>query len=254
MKIYIQPLNRKDAHYIPRLIESGIKKDILCLTIYHAKGYEEYLKTLLSIPEENRRIKFYGAFVDGHLAGYSEWRIVEDGLFLNNIFVFPEYQGMGIGKLLLVNHGKNLLDISGNSIMSLDVFEHNTEALNWYKRLGFVRKHTTYWYTGEQPSFANDNNAIRCYIENYPSAEAEHKTYNFSMLTCSTKEGVYQIGRLNDQFYRLQNMNALNDDDLLHCLYQSDPNRKLLLLTSEEFFSQSKFTLACKSFRMIKEF
>jgi GNAT superfamily N-acetyltransferase len=254
MKIYIQPLNRKDAHYIPRLIESGINKDILVLTIYHSKGYEEYLKTLLSIPEENRRIKFYGAFVDGHLVGFSEWRINEDELFLNNIFVLPEYKGMGIGKLLLVNHGKKLLDQYGKSIMSLDVFDHNTEALSWYKRLGFVGKYSTDWYTGEQPSFAYDKNANHCYIENYPIAEAEHTSYNFSMLTCSTKEGVYQIGRLKDEFYRLPNINSLNDYDLLHFLYKSDPQRKLLLLTSEEFSSQSKFTLACKSLRMIKEF
>ena len=254
MKIDIQPLHRKDAQYIPKLIESGINKDILFLTIYHSKGYEEYLKTLLTIPEGNRRIKFYGAFVDGHLAGYSEWRIYEDGLFLNNIFVSPEYQGLGIGKLLLVNHGKNLLDQNGKSIMSLDVFEHNTGALRWYKRLGFVRNYSTDWFIGEQPSFAYDHNADHCYIENYPIAEAEHKAYNFSMLTCSTKEGVYQIGRLQNQFYRLPNIHSLNDDDLLHCLFQSDPKRKLLLLTSEEFSSQSKLTLACKSFRMIKEF
>ena len=251
MKIRIEPLQIKDAHLIPKLIGSGMKKDIFPLTIFSSNGYEVYIKNLLTLPEKNRRVKLYGAFVDDRLAGYTEWRVFEEGLFLNNIYVFPEYQRFGIGKSLLVKHGNRLLDEYGKHKMSLDVFDHNEEAISWYEKIGFVRNDSTYWYIGEQPALARSNCTYDCYIENYPNAKAEHEAYEFSMFTCSTKNGVYQIGKLNNQFYRLTDSNALYDHDLLNCLLQLDSKRKLLLLTGEVFSSHPEFTLACKSNRMI---
>jgi GNAT superfamily N-acetyltransferase len=251
MKVCIHPLKIKDAHLVPKLIETGMNKEILSLTIFSSKGYEAYIKNLLMIPEENRRVKLYGAFVDNYLAGYTEWRIHEDHLFLNNIYVLPEYQKVGIGKSLLVKHGTKLLKQYGMSKMSLDVFDYNAKALSWYEKIGFVKKGVTYWYVGEQPFLASDNCTYDCYIENYPNAEAEHQAYDFSIFTCSTKNGVYQIGRIKNLYYRLTNPEAFNDNDLLHFLYQFDPKRKLLLLTSDEVCSSKlTFTLACISNRM----
>lgn len=250
MKIRIEPLKGKVAHLIPKLIESGMDKDIFSLTIFSSKGYEAYLKKLLIIPEENRRVKLYGAYVDGDLAGYTEWRIFENSLFLNNIYIFPEYRGLGIGKSLLEKHGNELLEEYGKSNITLDVFDNNAGAVRWYEKMGFVKQTSTYWYVGEQPSLPRDCLPYECYIENYPNAEVEQKAYDFSMFTCSTKDGVYQIGRIRNQFYRLTNPKSLNNDDLLQFLYQFDPNRKMLLLTSEEFSSEFSFTLACVSNRM----
>ncbi|MEH6992338.1 GNAT family N-acetyltransferase [Neobacillus drentensis] len=250
MKIRVEPLKRKDAHLIPKLIESGMDKDIFSLTIFSSNRYEAYLENLLTIPEENRRVKLYGAFVGDHLAGYTEWRIFENSLFLNNIYVFPEYQGLGIGKSLLEKHGNKLVVEYGKSNLTLDVFDNNAEAVRWYEKIGFVKQNSTNWYVGEQPALTRDNLTYECYIENYPNAEVEQKAYDFSMFTCSTKNGVYQIGRIRNQFYRLTNPESLNNDDLLHFLYQFDPKRKLLLLTSDEFSSEFSFTLSCVSNRM----
>ncbi|MEH7375009.1 MULTISPECIES: GNAT family N-acetyltransferase [Bacillaceae] len=250
MNIRIEPLQIKDAHLIPKLIKSGMNKDIFPLTIFSSEGYVAYIKNLLAVPEKNRRVKLFGAFVDDRLAGYTEWRIFEEDLFLNNIYVFPEYQRSGIGKSLLVKHGYHLLDEYGKYKMSLDVFNHNEEAISWYEKIGFVRNDSTYWYVGGQLASARSHSTYECYIENYPNAEAQHDAYDFSMFTCSTREGVYQIGKIKNQFYRLTDSNALNDHDLLSCLLQLDPKRKILLLTGEVFYNHSEFTLACKSNRM----
>jgi len=250
MKIRIEPLQIKDVHQIPKLIESGMNKDIFPLTIFSTKGYETYIKNVLTIPEKYRRVKIYGAFVNDHLAGFTEWRVLEGSLFLNNIYVYPEYRSFGIGRSLLVKHGYCLLDEYGKSKMSLDVFDNNTGAMCWYEKIGFVRKDSTFWYVGEQPALVHSNCSYECYIENYPNAEAEHMAYDFSMFTCSTRNGVYQIGKIRNQFYRLTNPNSINDHDLLHCLNQLDPKRKLLLLTCEIFSNQFNFTLSCKSNRM----
>jgi GNAT superfamily N-acetyltransferase len=249
MKLRIEPLKSKDAHLIPKLIESGMDKDIFSLTIFSSKGYEAYLEKLLTIPEENRRVKLYGAFVGNHLAGYAEWRIYENSLFLNNIYVFPEYQGLGLGKSLLEKHGNKLMEEYRKSSITLDVFNNNAEAMRWYEKIGFVKQESINWFVGEQLTITR-NSTFECYIENYPNAEAEQKAYDFSMFTCSTKNGVYQIGRIKNQFYRLTNPESLSNDDLLHCLYQFDPKRKLLLLTNEVFSSTFSFALTCVSNRM----
>jgi GNAT superfamily N-acetyltransferase len=249
MKLRIEPLKSKDAYLIPKLIESGMDKNIFSLTIFSSNGYEVYLENLLTIPEENRRVKFYGAFVGEQLAGYTEWRIFENSLFLNNIYVFPEYQGLGLGKSLLEKHGIKLMEEYGKSCITLDVFHNNAEAMRWYEKIGFVKQESLNWYVGEQQTLTL-NCSFECYIENYPNAEAEQKAYDFSMFTCSTKNGVYQIGRIKNQFYRLTNPESLYNDDLLHCLYQFDPKRKMLLLTNEVISSNFSFASACVSNRM----
>lgn len=250
MKLRIEPLKSKDAHLIPKLIESGMDKDIFSLTIFSSKGYEAYLENLLTIPEEHRRVKLFGAFVGDQLAGYTEWRILENSLFLNNIYVFPEFQGLGLGKSLLEEHGNTLMEEYRKSSISLDVFKNNEKAVRWYEKVGFVKQESINWYVGEQQTLTCDNYMYDCYIENYPNAEAEQKAYDFSMFTCSTKNGVYQIGRIKNQFYRLTNSESLNNVDLLHCLYQVDSKRKMLLLSNEIYSSNFSFTLACVSNRM----
>ncbi|WP_026576798.1 GNAT family N-acetyltransferase [Bacillus sp. UNC438CL73TsuS30] len=250
MEIRIEALKNKDVHLIPKLIESGMNKDIFPLTIFSSIGYEAYLKKLLTIPEEFRRVKLYGAFINDQLAGYTEWRILKNHLFLNNIYVLHEYQGLGIGRSLLVKHGYKLLDENRKSNLSLDVFDNNTKAMNWYEKIGFVKKNSTYWYVREQPFVTTSNCFNECYIENYPNAEVDQKAFGFSMLTCTTRNGVYQIGRINHQLYRLTNPKSIHDDDLLHCLYKLDSKRKLLLMESEILSSQFPATLACQSNRM----
>ncbi|MED1468855.1 GNAT family N-acetyltransferase [Bacillus salipaludis] len=250
MEIRIESLKNNNVHLIPKLIESGMNKDIFQLTIFSSIGYERYLKNLLKIPEAFRGVKLYGAFIDDKLAGYTEWRTTENHLFLNNIYVFPEYQGMGIGKSLLVKHGLQLLEENGKSNILLDVFDNNAEAISWYEKIGFIKKVATNWYVREQTLLKNDTFANECVIENYPNADVEHKAYGFSMLTCSTRQGVYQIGRLKNHFYRLTNIKSLNDHDLLHCLYMLDPRRKLLIMSRESFSNSFPVTLACISNRM----
>ncbi len=245
----IAPLRNKDAHLIPKLIESGMNRSIFPLTIFSSKGYEAYINNLLTIAEKNRRVKLYGAFVDDHLAGYTEWRILEESLFLNNIYVFPEYQGFGFGKSLLVEHGKDLLHEYEKSTISLDVFADNKAAIHWYEKIGFINKQSTYWYVGEQTARTDSNSPTGCYVENYPNAEAEHKAYGFSMLTCSTRNGSYQIGRIKNQYYRITNPKFLHDYELLHYLYELDPCRRLIVLTNEEDLP-NHYTLVCKSNRM----
>lgn len=54
---------------------------------------------------------------------------------LKIIYVLPEYQGRGIGRML-ANKAMSLLDFSKNTI--IEVVEYNKSAIEFYKKLGFV--------------------------------------------------------------------------------------------------------------------
>ena len=54
---------------------------------------------------------------------------------LKIIYVLPEYQGKGIGKML-ANRAMSMLDFSKNTI--IEVVEYNKGAIEFYKKLGFV--------------------------------------------------------------------------------------------------------------------
>ncbi|MFZ7942310.1 MULTISPECIES: GNAT family N-acetyltransferase [Bacillaceae] len=253
MKIQIEPLRNRDAPLIPELIKSGMNRKIFPLTIFSSKGYEAYLNKWLTIAEKHRKVKFYGAFTGERLAGYTEWRVLEEALFLNNIYVFPEYQGLRIGRTLLVEHGKQLLDQFGRTKISLDVFADNMAAINWYKKIGFVKIGSSNWYVREQTAVTDwKGPSGGCWIENYPNAESEQTAYGFSQLMCSTRNGTYQIGRITDQYYRITNPSALYDTDLLQYLNGLDPGRRLLIVTNKEV--PQPHVLLCESNRMTARF
>lgn len=254
MDISIKPLEEKYISIVPTLIKAEMSSDIFPLTIYSSRGYKDYLLNIVKVPPRHRKIKFYGAFVEGNLVGYSEWRLFKEQLFLNNIYVFSKYQGFGIGKFLLMNHGKDLMKKHNKSSIVLDVFDCNLKALLWYGKLGFKEVDSTYWYLGEQqPVNTQLDSNDECYIDNYTSAEAEQKYYDFSMLTCTTRKEIYHIGRIRDQYYRVTNPNLLNDQELLHCLFLLDPSRQFLLLTNEKMESSFRQQLISKRMKLSGE-
>jgi GNAT superfamily N-acetyltransferase len=65
---------------------------------------------------------------------YSTWQ-GRQGLFLEDIFVRPEFRGKGIGKALMVNLAK--IAIAENCYgMRWEVLDWNTTAIGVYERLG----------------------------------------------------------------------------------------------------------------------
>lgn len=93
----------------------------------------------------------YGVFVDSLAAGYRAWvarerdliigyalmMVVLDEVHLLNITIAPERQGQGLGKITL-NHLIADARAQGTRFMFLEVRPSNTNALEMYRRFGFV--------------------------------------------------------------------------------------------------------------------
>ena len=94
----------------------------------------------------------YGVFVDSLAAGYRAWvvrdseliigyalmMVVLDEVHLLNITVAPELQGRGLGRSLLT-HCIFDARAQGTRYMFLEVRPSNTNAVEMYRRFGFVK-------------------------------------------------------------------------------------------------------------------
>lgn len=96
------------------------------------------------------------AEADGHPAGfaffffdYSTW-MGRPGIYLEDIFVFPEFRGRGIGKALLQRVAAVAVE-RGCARLKWEVLDWNTPAIDFYRAMGgeFMDAWRTVRVTGE---------------------------------------------------------------------------------------------------------
>ncbi len=105
------------------------------LRTYFDKAYALHeLKHLLASPD------FRGvlAEVGGVPAGYAKVQFVpaEKRCYVSSLYVLPVFQGEGVGRSLL-DHAERLASDFGVAELWLGVMVQNTQALAWYRRVGF---------------------------------------------------------------------------------------------------------------------
>jgi ribosomal protein S18 acetylase RimI-like enzyme len=70
------------------------------------------------------------------LVGMLETKLEEDAIFIENVAVSPDEQGMGLGSRLLAEAEKLALD-AGRAVLRLYTNEAMTENLDFYRHRGF---------------------------------------------------------------------------------------------------------------------
>lgn len=78
----------------------------------------------------------------------AEW--LEDSFELSELHVLPDYQGHGLGRILLTG----LADVVPHSAMLLSTPDHDTRAFRLYRDLGFVDLRRHYLFPGDARPFA----------------------------------------------------------------------------------------------------
>lgn len=88
--------------------------------------------------------------IDGKLAGYGGmWHILEEG-HITNIAVSPDFRKSGFGKMLLDEMIRKA-EAKEISSFTLEVRRSNTDAVDLYKRAGFIE-------AGVRKGYYTDNN------------------------------------------------------------------------------------------------
>lgn len=164
---------------------------------------------------------------DGGVAGCAEVRRSPARLFLNHVLVRSDLQGQGLGRRLL-REGFRLLRRDETKEVSLDVFEDNTRALSWYRRLGFEPVSATRWEAGMWSADSGADGTWSC--SGLPQADCVHARYGFSMFELTTPRGQFQVGRLGSALFRVADEQLLKDPDAAVALRTLGKGRKVLLL------------------------
>jgi len=129
-------------------IRTGTANDVpLLMTFFEALAAYERLSTIMT--EEQVRQDGFGdrpkfrvliAEIDGLPAGYALFfdcysSLRGHGIFLEDLFVLPQFRGKGVGRVLLAHVARITEDANGFGIM-FNVLGWNDGAIRFYRRIG----------------------------------------------------------------------------------------------------------------------
>ena len=248
MMLKVRTARPKDVDTFVKVVRGGFDRHHLRFMIYGCKGAAEYLRNQLTLPHRFcDTVHVVGEQRDS-LVGAVELKLQHDGLFLNYIATAPEQRRKGIGRELLYRSLLSSRKRHQNKI-TLDVFQDNKPAYQWYERLGFRRKFSNLWLS---IPLADVDDDPRGTITGYGQAQVCQQSLGFSQFTLMTDKGVYNIGRLGSAWFRTTQEELLVDRDALTCLRVLDRKRKLLAIVREDVRSRfpKKASSISRSLRM----
>src|SRR5450631_3916995 len=133
---------------IRRAVEADL--EILEAFIRDLAHYERALESAQATPDQLRQ-SFFGASPqvycdlieteDGDAAGFAVWFLNYStwtgthGIYLEDLFVRPEYRGRGCGTALLVHLARECVS-RGYARLQWSVLDWNTPSINFYESLG----------------------------------------------------------------------------------------------------------------------
>jgi GNAT superfamily N-acetyltransferase len=135
-----------------RIVEATAADAPLILELIRALAEYEKLSDHVTATEEKLRATLFGAhpaaevllgYVGEECAGFALFFqnystfLAKPGMFLEDLFVKPEFRGRGVGRALLTRVGKMAKE-RGCGRFEWEVLDWNTPAIGFYKSLGAV--------------------------------------------------------------------------------------------------------------------
>ncbi len=142
MTLLVRPWIQADVEHIRHIIwESWMKAYSGFIPETDLRTYydEHYSPSALSVLFTSPDVRGFMALSDGAPAGYARttYNREQNRIYLTSIYVHPAFQGHGAGGLLLKEAEKVAASFGMDRIW-LGVMTKNTEALDWYARIGFT--------------------------------------------------------------------------------------------------------------------
>lgn len=227
----IRLARKNDSVGIARLMKESYDPSVLAVTIYGCDGIKHYLDAQLSLPDGLADARYVVAIDGDDIVGFAECKYVRSALFLNYICTSRESRGSGLAPQML-REATRLVREEGQSTMYLDVFRDNTNAWEWYRKMGFSPTSQTAWWRiplrsapGKKPGR----------ISGHAQADACQRAFGFSNLTVTTSQRSYLIGKLGSSWFKTNQPCLLNDDEAMASLALLDSKRVLLGLLPSDY-------------------
>jgi ribosomal protein S18 acetylase RimI-like enzyme len=161
INIKLEPINIQQVHLLQKI---SIDTFNLAFEAFNTKeNLDHYYKIAFSIPSlikqiENPNSTFHFVYVNGNLTAYTKINIGEsqteiqanEGLEVERLYIYPEYQNIGLGKQLL-NEIKINAILADKTYMWLGVWENNHRAIKFYQDFGFKKFDSHIYVMGNDP-------------------------------------------------------------------------------------------------------
>ena len=225
-RMTIRPAAPGDAREVVALIRESFRPQDLALTIYGCAGIAAYLQMEFALPRSFSPSVYLLAVIEGGIAGFIEVRRGERGPHLNYIATRRACRGAGVGRAL-VDAALREADPPAGSQFTLDVFEHNQVAFDWYRRSGFrILERRAFWRVPAQPAASAAERDVR--IPDLPQADAAHRVFGFSRFRLAHRGRAFMVGRLGARWFRLTEGDLLRCPGALGVLSSLDARREIL--------------------------
>jgi GNAT superfamily N-acetyltransferase len=226
----IRPAAPGDADEVVALVRQSFRPEDLGLTIYGCTGMPAYLRLEFARPRSVAASVYLVAAIDNRVAGFVELRRGERGPCLNYIVTNPCWRRAGVARGLL-EAALWEADAPAGSELTLDVFEHNETARNWYQRAGF-RCLQQMAFCRVVPGDGPAEKRLR--ISGLPQADVTHRAFGFSSFAMTHGGRSFTIGRLAERWFRVNDGELLRYPETLRALQAVEPHRGFLFHGAEE--------------------
>lgn len=243
--VSVRPAQAADAAYIARLFYESFRPEIAQFLIYGCKGAPEYIRMQLACAHSESA--YFVAQSNSALIGAAELRRQPEGLLLNYIAVSADHRHQRVGPALLSCSIRMLGFYSGS--IQLDVLDDNLPALGWYERIGFSRTGSSEFL---EITCANALADSAAYVSGLPQAEICQERFGFSAFNLVTASGTFAIGRMGDDWFRLNDAAAVGRPEVHAILTELDPKRRVFAILSRSAHPRCTTVLA-KTHRMQTE-
>lgn len=220
---------RKDAASIVDIFRAGFPRALLPYTIYAQDGIVDYLKGMIQIQRVGTTSATAVAERDGEVIAWAQFHRHPYLLFLNHIYVTPEFQGTGVGRLLLRKAIEEVRD-PGQTYLGSEAFATNANALGWYAELGLEPTEVVDWI--EMRPRPTEGDEIWWSFDGLITGLAALQRYGFCRIVLRTPRKAYVVRSLGTNFFRANGFDILEDPSALTGLHTLNRHRALMCVAT----------------------
>ena len=218
-----------DAERIVEIFRAGFPRHLLPYTIYDQPGIVDYLRGMVSVQKVRTTSVTTVATHHGEVVAWAQFHRHPTLLFLNHIYVTPDFQGSGLGRVLL-RDAISLAKDPTQIYLGSEAFVENKKALSWYASLGLKPSDRLDWVE-IKPEPARSSPTWWSF-DGLITGLASHRQFGFCRLLLRTERKEYVMRMLGQRFYRGNSFDVLDDPSAMTALHILDPARSLMIIAS----------------------
>ena len=203
-------------------------------TIYQSPRSIKYLRDIIAQGAERTGHYIFVLIKENNIIGYYHALNLGSEFFLNYIVVTEMVRGLGLGKKLL-DHCEATARMLSCTTLSLDVFESNATAHQWYCRVGYKRRSASSVAILAMNQEVQGPFKLKFLPQSLDLAYHEEAERGFSKLECVYGPGKITVGLIADHVCKLLSFEGIGIEDAIIAINsQFWKTRDVLIVSSLE--------------------